>query len=594
MHFSYPAYLLLSTQLLTKNLSIIQSLPLSVINLIAAGEVIDSLAAVVRELAENSVDAGATRITISVWSELWRVQVADNGSGITLNNLRQAAAPHSTSKIYTLEDIWQITTLGFRGEALHSLAQVSQLEIASRPQTPPAPQTATTDETSIGWRFTYQATGTPEKTETTAIAPGTIVTVTDLFGNWPVRRQGLPSFSQQLRLIQLTIQQMALCFPQITWQVRQNDKPYLQISPGQTPQDILPQILRGVHCEDLQYLETPLTHPQPEKVGETSPTLELLLGLPDRCHRGRPDWVKVALNGRVVRSPELEQTIIIALSRTCPRDRYPICFVHLHLVPSDIDWNRHPAKAEVYLHHLGEWQRHITTAIEQALRLSVDRVPVSLFPHRVQQVIKASEDTGNYQTRTIQAEPTDGETESLHSLELRVIAQVHQTYIMAEHPNGIWLIEQHIAHERVLYEQLCAVWELVPREPPILLEHLSLSQLEQLQQLGLEVDPFGEQLWAVRTVPGILAQRPDCAKALIELSLGGDVEAAKVATACRSAIRNGVPLTLEAMQTLINQWQRTRYPRTCPHGRPIFLRLEESALARFFKRHWVLGKSHGI
>lgn len=587
MHFSYPAYLLLSTQLLTKNLSIIQSLPLSVINLIAAGEVIDSLAAVVRELAENSVDAGATRITISVWSELWRVQVADNGSGITLNNLRQAAAPHSTSKIYTLEDIWQITTLGFRGEALHSLAQVSQLEIASRPPTPPAPQTATTDETSIGWRFTYQATGTPEKTETTAIAPGTIVTVTDLFGNWPVRRQGLPSFSQQLRLIQLTIQQMALCFPQITWQVRQNDKPYLQISPGQTPQDILPQILRGVHWEDLQYLETPLTHPQPEKVGETSPTLELLLGLPDRCHRGRPDWVKVALNGRVVRSPELEQTIIGALARTCPRDRYPICFVHLHLVPSDIDWNRHPAKAEVYLHHLGEWQRHITTAIEQALRLSVDRVPVSLFPHRVQQVIKASEDTGNYQTRTIQPDATDAETESLHSLELRVIAQVHQTYIMAEHPNGIWLIEQHIAHERVLYEQLCAAWELVPLQPPILLEHLSLSQLEQLEQLGLEVDPFGEQLWAVRTVPEILAQRSDCAEALIELSLGGDVEAAKVATACRSAIRNGVPLTLEAMQTLINQWQRTRHPRTCPHGRPIFLRLEESALARFFKRHWV-------
>lgn len=561
------------------------------INLIAAGEVIDSLAAVVRELVENGIDAGATRITVSLWPELWRIQVSDNGSGITFANLQQAATPHSTSKIEQLEDIWQIKTLGFRGEALHSLAQLSELEIVSRPQV----ITGENHENNVtGWRFTYNHQGEPVTTETIAVAPGTIVTISDLFGNWPVRRQGLPSFPQQLRAIQLTLQQMALCFPQITWQVRQNDKLLWKMSPGKTAQDILPQILRGVMVDDLQCLQVNLEHPAPPEDAHPQPSLELVLGLPDRCHRGRPDWVKVALNGRVVRSPELEQTIINALSRTCPRDRYPICFVHLHLVPADIDWNRHPAKAEVYLHHLGDWQRQITLAIDQALRLSLDRVPVSLFPQRVEQVIKASEATGQYQTRTIQPGTPDSEEELLHSLQLRAIAQVHNTYIMAEHPSGIWLIEQHIAHERVLYEQLCDAWELVPVEPSIILQRLSPAQLEQLEQLGLEVDPFGEELWAIRTVPGILAQRGDCTEALIELSLGRDVEAAKVATACRSAIRNGVPLTVEAMQTLLDQWQRTRKPRTCPHGRPIFLKLEESALARFFKRHWVLGKSHGI
>ncbi len=158
----------------------------------------------------------------------------------------------------------------------------------------------------------------------------------------------------------------------------------------------------------------------------------------------------------------------------------------------------------------------------------------------------------------------------------------------------MWLIEQHIAHERVLYEQLCDRWQMVSLADPIVLNQLAVVQVEQLQRLGLEIDPFGEQTWMVRTAPELLAQREDCADALLELSLGGDLQTAQVATACRSAIRNGTPLTLKDMQTLLNQWQQTRNPRTCPHGRPICLTLEESALARFFRRHWVIGKSHGI
>ncbi len=145
-----------------------------------------------------------------------------------------------------------------------------------------------------------------------------------------------------------------------------------------------------------------------------------------------------------------------------------------------------------------------------------------------------------------------------------------------------------------MYEQLCDRWQVVPLEPPIILNHLKPTQIEQLQRLELEVEPFGEQLWAVRSAPEILTKRTDCAKALIELSLGGDLQAAQVATACRSAIRNGTLLSLPEMQTLLDQRKRTRNPRTCPHGRPIYLSLEESALARFFRRHWVIGKSHGI
>jgi DNA mismatch repair protein MutL len=179
-------------------------------------------------------------------------------------------------------------------------------------------------------------------------------------------------------------------------------------------------------------------------------------------------------------------------------------------------------------------------------------------------------------------------------LELKAVAQVRNTYIVAEHPTGLWLVEQHIAHERVLYEKLQDDWQLVPLSTPIILTQLNDTQVEQLQRLELDIEPFGEQLWAVRSAPAMLAQREDCPDALRELSLGGDLQSAQVATACRSAIRNGTPLSLTEMQSLLNQWKSTRNPRTCPHGRPIYLSLEESSLARFFRRHWVIGKSHGI
>lgn len=540
----------------------IQPLPIDVIHLIAAGEVIDSLAAVVRELVENAIDAGATRITVSIWADQWRVRVADNGAGMSLENLRQAAQPHSTSKIRERADLWQIQSLGFRGEALHSLAQLSKLEILSR----------TPDD--AGWRVTYTTEGAVEQVESVAIAPGTIVIVDRLFETWEARREGLPSTSQQLKAVQQTIYQIALAHPHITWQVYQNDRLWFNLWAGNSAKDLLPQLLKDVRIDDLTELR--------------SAALSLVLGLPDRTSRHRPDWVRVAINGRFVQFPELEQTILGAFRRTLPRDRHPICLVHLQLNPEHIDWNRHPAKAEVYLHNLDDWKERVKSAIAQALRINPEAVPDSLYTSQVSQLIKAAEaDAGYHVSREIPAEPSA-------LFPLKALTQVHNRYILAEHSSGMWLIEQHIAHERILFEEVSDRWQLIPLEPAIVLNQLSVSQVEQLQRIGIEVDPFGEQLWAVRSAPELLTQREDCAAALIELSLGGDLQAAQVAVACRSAIRNGVPLSIEEMQSLIDRWQQTRNPRTCPHGRPIYLSLEESSLARFFKRHWVIGKSHGL
>ncbi len=547
--------------------STIQVLPSEVVHLIAAGEVIDSLAAVVRELVENSLDAGATRIVVHISPQQWQVRVADNGCGMSLDDLQQAATPHSTSKIRSCADLWKITSLGFRGEALHSLTTLANLEIFSRQGT----------GWENGWRVVYGYGGKPAEVETVAIAPGTVVTVSNIFGNCTARRQGLPPTPQQLKAVQATIHQIALCHPHVTWQVWQNERLWFTISPSGNIKQLLPQLLHQVRSHDLQELHLPLTAP--------NSALNLVIGLPDRCHRHRPDWVRVAVNGRMVKSQELEQTILSSFHRTLPRDRYPLCFLHLCISPDQINWNRNPAKTEIYLNEIGYWQEQVHSAIDQALQINSTHVPEAIHTTRVSKLLKAAEESAGYNTN-------NSRDETLKSL--KAIGQVNNTYIVAEHPGGVWLIEQHIAHERVLYEQLCEQWQVIPVEPAIILYQLSENQVLQLQQIGLDIEPFGEQLWAVRSVPAMLHQREDCGEALLELSRGGDLQTAQVAVACRSAIRNGTPLNIQQMQRLLDQWQNTRHPRTCPHGRPIYLPLDESSLARFFRRSWVIGKSHGI
>ncbi|MBW4646707.1 MAG: DNA mismatch repair endonuclease MutL [Goleter apudmare HA4340-LM2] len=557
--------------------SIIQALPTEVVYLITAGEVIDSLTAVVRELVENSLDAGATRIVVALWPQQWRVRVADNGCGMNLDDLQQAATAHSTSKIRNCADLWKIHSLGFRGEALHSLTTLADLEIFSRPA----------DE-NLGWRVVYGDGGEAHEVEIKAIAPGTVVTVSNLFGNCLSRRQGLPTAAQQIKAVQATIQQIALCHPHVTWQVWHNDREYFTICPATSISQLLPQIIPQVRPDDFQEVKLQLPS-SPNSELTTDLALNIVVGLPDRCHRHRPDWVKVAINGRVVKCPELEQAILSAFHRTLPRDRYPVCFLHLTISPDQINWNRHPAKTEIYLNEVSYWQEQITQAINQALRINADSIKEAVHTTRVSKLLKAAEAKGGYIFRPQNSNEDDN---TQHSL--KAIAQVSNTYIVVEYPGGMWLVEQHIAHERVLYEQLCDDWQLIPVEPAIILYQLSAAQVSQLQRIGLDIEPFGEQLWAVRSIPAMLQQREDCAEAMLELSWGGDLQTAQVAVACRSAIRNGTPMNLQEMQTLLDQWQRTRNPRTCPHGRPIYLSLEESALARFFRRNWVIGKSHGI
>lgn len=581
----------------------ISPIPLPLVHRIAAGEVLDSWEAVVRELVENSLDAQTTHLYLSLWPEAWRLRLADNGTGMSREDLLQAALPHHTSKL----SLWNgenaldsITTLGFRGEALHSLAQLAQLEIWSRavPQVAPqvAPEvtaeiTAEFDEHPVnkhpedqGWRVTYNTQGQPLDCEPVAMAPGTIVWVSHLFAPWASRRQALLPLKKSLRSLQTVLHHLALTHPQVTWQIEQNDRLWFNLRPTESPRGLIPQILPSVHLTDL--------------VEQTSAQIDLVLGLPSHCHRRRPDWIKVAINQRVVHCPELEQVILASFHRTLPRDsrstthRFPLAFVHFHLPPALVDWNRHPSKTEVYLQNLTHWQELLRETIAQTLALPEERVGETYANQRVDRLLQVAEKRQGYGFPS--PERLEKREISPHPFSpLKAIGQLHQMYIVAESPTGLCLVEQHIAHERVLYEQLQDRWQLETLTSPMILSHLTLNQIEQLQSLGIDCDPFGERQWIIRMAPAPLCDRPDCAEAIMELSLGGDLDAAQVATACRTALRNGTPLTLSEMQNLLDQWQNTRQPHTCPHGRPICLKLDETSLSRFFRRHWVVGKSHG-
>ncbi|WP_338429304.1 DNA mismatch repair endonuclease MutL [Synechococcus elongatus] len=532
----------------------IQPLPAPWVARMAAGEVIDSLAAVVRELCENSLDAGAQRLVIDLWPEQWRVRVADDGGGMSLADLQIAAAAHTSSKLSP--DRFTAEQLGFRGEALHSLARLGRLTIASRAA-----------EAESGWQISYNHAGQPQAPTPIAIAAGCIVEVQQLFQDWQERRQSQPGPAQQLRAIQQQIQNLVLAHPKLTVQVTQNDRPWLAFAPTQQPQERLLQLLPNTSPADWRSQQLDLG---PE--GQ----LQVVVGLPDRCHRRRPDWVKLAVNGRVVRVPELEQAMIGALHRSLPRDRFPIVFAHLQVPPSQVDWHRHPGKAELFLQDLPIWSERLQQAIAQTLPIDVaqdSELPASAA------LLRVAETTGSY-----------GESPS----HLRAIAQLLNTYVLAEQGDSLWLIEQHIAHERVLFEQLQDDWQLVDCQQPILLSKLSLEQRLQLERLGIAAADFGDDLWAIRQVPAALADREDLVEALLELSRGWDLSAAQAAIACRTAIRNGTLLKPAEQQTLLDRWQRCRQPRTCPHGRPIALVLPETSLARYFRRQWMIGRSHGL
>ena len=531
--------------------------PLSpeLVRLIAAGEIIDSLVAVVRELVDNSLDAGAKRIAVCIWPQRWTLQVSDDGRGMSLEDALVCALPHQTSKIQSVEDLWHINTLGFRGEGLHALATVAELILV----------THSPEQSLASWQ-SYDHQGQVLEQKPQGAGFGTIVTVGNIFGQMPVRRRFLNLQKEVMAILQW-IKYRALAHPHVTWQVSIGEnnstsalKPKLSLWPGSKAKDILLQLFPRLEPSD--FAEGSILTPK-EKIMIT-------VGLPNRYSRPRPDWIIFTINGRCVEDKALLEGVNHIFRRTLPKGRYPLCVVNLELPAERVNWNVHPAKTTVQCQDQPALIQQIQDTLTQVLMDTLPSQDSRLFRAAMKRALK--EEGASYNA----------------GRKLKALAQIRNTYVLAEHPEGLWLVEQHVAEERVLFELIQREWKLAELPTVVLVEDLSQRQQENLEALGIVLEPFGENVWAIRQAPVCLLERSDCAEALRELSRCADLDSACASLACRTAIRNGTPLDLSYMQNLLDRWINTQNPHTCPHGRPIYLPLAENDLARFFRRNWTL------
>ncbi|GAB4498056.1 MAG: DNA mismatch repair endonuclease MutL [Anaerolineales bacterium] len=573
---------------------------------IAAGEVVERPASVVKELTENSLDAGATTISISI-EDAGRtlIEVADDGHGIASGELELAASRHATSKLIQSEDLFHIQTLGFRGEALASIGSVSNMSITSR--------VASAKE---GARLKVNG-GILGKVEKVGAPVGTVVRVENLFYNVPARLKFLKTDVTERRAIDSLVTRYALAYPNVRFKVTDGKQVTLQTAGDGDRRAILAS-LYGVDVAK-QMLEVMASEDAMTLTGFISPV---------SLTRSNRKEITFFINGRWVQEISLNSALLQAYHTLLMVGRYPLTALFLEMAPEDVDVNVHPTKAEVRFRAQDKIFSFVQRSVRKAL-LSYTPVP-SVSPQLwgsrsvppEPRTIGIDWSIGHDETstmdddvpQTVKSEQSKVEGDALSVAKgqstfagvplLRLIGQIGSTYLVAEGPDGLYLIDQHAAHERVLFEKLMAQHEnkSIPSQSLLAPEIVTLppqsakvlaEQLPFLNHFGFEVEEFGTNTFQVRSMPVLFAGgSPSMAlKALVEdfeedeSPLQAEVEARLAARVCkRLAVKAGQALTSEEQRSLLNDLEACQSPRTCPHGRPTMIHLTVDMLERQFGR----------
>jgi DNA mismatch repair protein MutL len=588
----------------------IRLLPPEVAGKIAAGEVVERPASVVKELVENSIDAGASDLQIEIREGGRRlIRVADNGCGIPADEVSLAFARHATSKLTGVEDLNRIVTLGFRGEALASIAAVSQVALLTRPRAQ-----------TVG-RFLQVDAGQITHQEGHGCPAGTVVTVEHLFRNMPARLKFLRQPQTETGHIHAVVTYYALAYPEIRFHLTADGRTVFQSTGNGKLYDVLIAVYGLEVAEQMLELsgsdgaERPADSPEARPV----PRVYGFTGTP-QLHRANRSYLTFFANRRWIQDRSLTHAVAEAYHTLLPVGRHPVAVIMLEMDPADLDVNVHPTKREVKFRD----GRQVFSAVQRSVRRTlVERAPVPALSHprrtwaapdweRYQSLLSA----GRGETTSIQLAmelyrtAVPGEGEELRPLGpvrlplLRVVGQVGQTYIVAEGPQGMYLIDQHAAHERVLYEQMMAEHGRQAVTSQALLEPLSLDldpmlagvlaeQLTLFNDLGFVIEPFGGTSYLLRAVPSLLVV-PDVRAAVVDIldllrqgddPLASQAEQRLIAAVCkRAAIKAGQTLSHEEMQTLVRQLEQCESPRTCPHGRPTVLHFSVERLEKEFAR----------
>ena len=586
----------------------IRLLPPEVAGKIAAGEVVERPASVVKELVENSIDAGATDLQIEIREGGRRlIRVADNGCGIPAEETSLAFARHATSKLAGVEDLNRIATLGFRGEALASIAAVSQVALLTRPRAQTVGQYLQVD----AGRITRQ--------EGRGCPAGTVVTVEHLFRNVPVRLKFLRQPQTETGHIHAVVTYYALAYPEVRFHLTADDRTVFQSTGNGKLYDVLIAVYGLEVAEQMLELSGSDDAEALADNGE-APRVYGFAGTP-QLHRANRNYLTFFANRRWIQDRSLAHAVAEAYHTLLPVGRHPVAVILLEMDTADLDVNVHPTKREVKFRD----GRQVFSAVQRAVRRTlVERAPVPELGHprrtwpapdweRYQSLLSAGRGEATPTQLAMELYRTSAvsnEGEELQPLGparlplLRVVGQVGQTYIVAEGPQAMYLIDQHAAHERVLYEQMMASRSCSAITSQVLLEPLSLDldpilagvlaeQLTAFNDLGFVIEPFGGTSYLLRAVPSILVV-PDVRTALVDIldllrqgddPLAAQAEERLTAAVCkRAAIKAGQTLGHEEMQTLVRQLEQCESPRTCPHGRPTVLHFSVERLEKEFAR----------
>ncbi|MBF0194324.1 MAG: DNA mismatch repair endonuclease MutL [Magnetococcales bacterium] len=634
----------------------IQILPEVLANQIAAGEVVERPASVVKELVENSLDAGATQIEVKIEQGGKKlIRVADNGCGMSASQARLSLQRHATSKIITVDDLFSINTMGFRGEALPSIASVSHLTLESR-------VVGEVDGVQLELR------GGKNLEENRVVMPqGSRIAVKNLFFNTPARLKFMRADKTESNHVSEYLQRLALANPQVGFRLINNGKDSMHIRAGDSQDSIgerLGTILGGDFAANCLTLDSE----------QESVKISGWLGLPT-LHRGSAAAMYLFVNGRWVRDKVINHAVREAYRDLMPRDRYPVVALFIDLPPEQVDVNVHPAKQEVRFHHRNFIHSLVKRSLQEALTSmgcrtyhqpivnepsddqreassSLNSPPSNIsaqLPTAVSQPVKwdkpthaklsssqpirSSGGTSNRssygsggglgvkeewgRSQSSPPKPIIPEVSSQipemkesplfqsHGPMGRALAQIHGTYILAQNSEGIILVDQHAAHERIVYEELKKSFVGAGLQRQLLLfpEVMELAaaeadrverQLENLAKLGMVVEPFGQNTFTVRELPALLGTS-SVKNLLLDLvgeldkygvsgALDNQLDDLLITMACHGSVRANRNMTIDEMNALLEQIEKTHYSGQCSHGRPTYVTITLPELEKMFGR----------
>jgi DNA mismatch repair protein MutL len=569
----------------------IKVLDQKVVSQIAAGEVVERPASVVKELVENSLDAGASQITIEVRSSgISLIRVTDNGSGIPPSEVEVAFDRYATSKVSSVDDLESISSLGFRGEALPSIAAVAQIDIV----------TCAAGE-SVGGHLSLDG-GVVINRATQGHSQGTTITVRNLFRRVPARLKFLKSPATENSHITHIVSEYALAFPEVKFTLFIDGRPVLR-TPGSG--QLLDSVIEVYGLEIAKNMVEIGSRNSEWQSGKSISSLSItgMISSPT-ISRSNRDYLSFFVNRRWIGSRSLAWAVEEAYHGLLMQGRRPLAIINISLPPDEVDVNIHPAKAEVKFRN----ERAVFGAIQKAVRTTlIELAPVP----RIEEVTTTynrpsilNQELWSLPTKDIDfttLPPVFQQTPVTSLPALRILGHLSSSYIIAEGPDGLYLIDQHAAHERIVYEkikrqraiqeiEIQGLLEPVPFEVSPQQDEVLKHSYQELTEFGFSIEPFGDRTYLIRAVPALLDQKDwlGMLRELLDESPGGNkvewTERIAVSLACHSAVRAGQTLNYDEMRELVRQLEQADLPRTCPHGRPTVIHLSSQQLEREFGR----------